>query len=341
MLIHPWAGPTLMALQPDLGRWVTEVFEWVIDAHSSEAYASRDCMLANVSVRLSMPINQIDLFTTALHSTSGVNESAARVYVSETLPRELWKRSPIRYGDIDGRGAVRGSESGEWAVAWNSGQFTLSIMNREKCVVVYIKQGAFPISEVGGPLRTPAHWLASEMNTAFVHAAAVDWGGRAVVLGGPSGAGKSTFSLNALNAGLGILGDDYVVVDHFDTRPSVYSSYRTIKFKVSQRLPNRERGIDLHNGKRALLMQPNHIIRKSSIFAVALIDQHGPALPEEVDRANAARVLATSTILQVPLYARLILAETASIATAVPCYRVGWTLNPKTTRRAIEIMVGI
>jgi hypothetical protein len=310
-----------------------------MDAHAGEAFASRDCVLANVNTRLSMPIDRVQIFTTALHSISSEKKPPARVFVSESLPRELWQKSPIRYGDIDGRGAVEGSESGACAVAWNSGQFTLSIMDRANGVVAYIKQGGFPVSEVGGPLRTPAHWLASEMHMAFVHAAAVDFGGRAVVLGGPSGAGKSTFSLSALHAGLRIVGDDYVVVDHVDTHPNVYSSYRTIKAKKTGPLPNFEPGMDLHNGKQAFLLESNQMSRESSIFALAVMDPHGPSLPEPIDSASAARVLATSTILQVPLYARLILAKTASIAATVPCYRVGWLANPETTRRAVEIMV--
>lgn len=55
-------------------------------------------------------------------------------------------------------------------------------------------------------------WRAPSRGTLVLHAAGVVIGGRAFVLAGAEGAGKSTFARVAAEAGVGVLGDDLVVV---------------------------------------------------------------------------------------------------------------------------------
>jgi hypothetical protein len=290
-------------------------------------------------MRVSVPTESSSVFITALHGACADRESNIDVFVFDHLPQTLWQSSPIRYGDIDGRGGVSGSEEGRYAVAWNSGQFNLTVMDRESRLLAYIKEGGFPPSEIGGPLRTPMHWLVSEHRSAFMHAAALELDGRSVLVCGPSGAGKSTFAQYALVGGAQVVGDDYVIVNDSSSGFVCYSAYRTIKSKQENPSVPCATSYDLHNGKHAYVLDSDRLRLKSPIAAVAVVDSSAGLHPERIVPAVAARVLATSTMLQVPLYAQLIMRTAASVTTATPCYRVGWVDSAIDATSVIQDMV--
>lgn len=328
-----------MALQPEIEEWARRVLDWVIAAHGAAEFEQCDVLLAGISVRVSSPKKLSLTFTKALYQSQTESDVATWILVSNDLPGALWESSPIRYGDIDGRGSVAGSEMGDLAVAWNSGQFILTIMDRRTRVVAYVKQGDFHPSEIGGPLRTPLHWLVSETGATLLHAAAVVKDDKAVLIGGPSGAGKSTFALGALESGLPIIGDDYVILRDAVTHSQVFSSYRTVKSIGGQHNLDAGPSIDLHNGKQAILLDSTMQIEQAPLHAIAILDKDGPVTAELTDRAAATRVLSASTILQVPMYASQILSTTALAAERVPCYRIGWLNSPGAIRQAVETMV--
>lgn len=101
-------------------------------------------------------------------------------------------------------------------------------------------QGQLEAWELAAPLRNLWSLLArhSEPPAALLHAAAIDYGGRALLLTGPGGSGKSTTSLAALHQGARFLGDDFVWCSLASThpmssRPAVASLYRTAKLLPS------------------------------------------------------------------------------------------------------------
>ena len=340
MLTRRWAGRTLMVLRPDVEQWARGVLDSVEATHCEVRFDEVNVEIAGVSLLMSCDPQLTPMFSSAFFAAaSRVGDLSPRVYVSNAVPEELWKASPIRYGDIDGRGAVAGSERGDLAVAWNSGQFILSIMDRQERKVVYAKDTVFHPSEAGGPLRTPVHWLVSESGRAFFHAAAVVSDGKAVLLAGPSGAGKSTFAIRAIESGLPIVGDDYVVVALESKGPVVSPSYRTVKARADSQLPGVGPEFDLANGKTARLLDESVMVKKAPVVAIAVVDPGGPGSPKPVDGSVAARVLATSTILQVPLYAEHTLRMASSLASKVPCFRVGWLHSPESTRKVVQEIV--
>jgi len=330
-----------MALQPDIRSWAEEVLSWIVATHrnSPGRFTNHHRAVGDEQVWVSVPAQSSATFLTALHAVCAERESDINVFISEHVPQRLWQSSPIRYGDIDGRGGVAGSESGRYALAWNSGQFTLTIMDRESRVLAYAKEGGFPSSEIGGPLRTPLHWLVSEQGSAFMHAAALELDGRSVLVCGPSGAGKSTFTQHALVGGAQVAGDDYVIVRGAHDEFLCYSAYRTIKSKQEGPPELGVASYDLDNGKRAWVLDSEWLCRKSPICAVAVVGSSGGRHPERIEPAVAARVLSTSTMLQVPLYAELIMRTAASLTGAVPCYRIGWVDSPHDATESIRRMV--
>jgi len=329
-----------MALRPDIEHWARDTLDWIARTHHGSDFNEVHVDVAGQTIGVSCTPNQTEMFTSAfVPASSEVVDSPVRVRVSNSLPEWLWRASPIRYGDIDGRGAVIGSETGDLAVAWNSGQFTLSVMDRHTQALLYARDRDFHPSEMGGPLRTPIHWLVNESGRAFLHAAAVVANDKAVLVVGPSGAGKSTFTIRALEAGLPIIGDDYVVMGIESEEAVAMPSYRTVKSKSDSPLPGADPEFDLANGKRATLVDDEYLVKKAPIVAVVVLDSGGPMIPEEIDGAVAARILATSTALQVPLYAEHTLMMASALASRVPSFRVGWLNCAVSTRRTVEELV--
>lgn len=77
------------------------------------------------------------------------------------------------------------------------------------------------------PLRALLTWWFAGQGLLLCHGAAVGSPDGAVLLAGPGGAGKSTTALACFAAGLGYLGDDYVLVD--PTTRTVWSVYGSAK----------------------------------------------------------------------------------------------------------------
>lgn len=63
------------------------------------------------------------------------------------------------------------------------------------------------------PLRELLSWWFTDQGKLLAHSAAVSTGEGAALLVGPGGSGKSSTALACLAAGMGYLGDDYVIVD--------------------------------------------------------------------------------------------------------------------------------
>lgn len=315
-----------MPLRPDLHSWAGQVIDYA--THQGAGLERRCAALAGVDADVVCSARDVELFNQALFDGKESAEHRPVIFALDELPEELWRSSPITYGDLDGRGAVAGSDDGRFAISWNSGQFILTIMDRVGDVIAYIKQGGFPPSERGGPLRTPGHWLASEHSLTFVHAAALTLGNRAVVIGGSSGSGKSTLTLKALVGGARVVGDDYVVLETESAIPRVRAAYRTVKVHHEAGIGFFGVGFDLSNGKSAHVLNVNQMVEDAPVSACAVVDPDGPETPEPADPAWVARALAASTILQVPLYADHVLASVTRTTSRVPCFRIGWVSTP-------------
>ena len=113
-----------------------------------------------------------------------------------------------------------------------------SILERGRGEVIVNDPAAVPGWALSNPgLRVIDMW-ASRHGMLAAHASAFAFGNRAVLCLGPGGSGKTTLSVEAALAGLGFLGDDYVLADPGDgaCEPVVQGLYRSAKL-LPDRLP--------------------------------------------------------------------------------------------------------
>jgi hypothetical protein len=96
-----------------------------------------------------------------------------------------------------------------------------------------------PYYEKAAPMRMLLHWWCETAGRVLVHAAAIGWASKALLLAGRGGSGKSTTAILAAHSGFSFLGDDYVVLDNA-RGPAVWSAYNSIKFRweMLERFPS-------------------------------------------------------------------------------------------------------
>ena len=107
---------------------------------------------------------------------------------------------------------------------------TATLYDAVQGTVIYwsLSASGFSYHETSLPLRLMWRWWLEPRGLWLTHAAAIATEHGAVLVAGPGGMGKSTTALACLNAGLGYLGDDFVLV-RIEPVPRVYSLYCSAK----------------------------------------------------------------------------------------------------------------
>jgi hypothetical protein len=138
--------------------------------------------------------------------------------------------SPRPWVDFTGRGNIWGFDSSRYRSAYLWGESSINIMDREKALAVFWVRSAqhLPPWVLAAPLRSILHWWMEMNNRQLVHAAAVGYGGRGVLLPGRGGSGKSSTSLTCLQNGFDFVSDDYLALA-LDPKPRAYRLYSTAK----------------------------------------------------------------------------------------------------------------
>lgn len=138
--------------------------------------------------------------------------------------------SPRPWLDFTERGNIWGFHSSRYRSAYQWGEGSVSVMDRQKRRAVYWvpSHKDLPVWVQASPLRGILHWCMELNGRQLVHAAAVGQDGNGVLLPGRGGSGKSSTSLACLLAGLDFLGDDYLALA-LDPEPRIYCLYSTAK----------------------------------------------------------------------------------------------------------------
>ena len=91
---------------------------------------------------------------------------------------------------------------------------TISVFHPGWCrgVIWMWDMSLLPYWAAATPWRLMLSWCADTFDAEFIHAACVYRDDRALLLVGPSGAGKSTTALLASEEGMGLVGDDFLLV---------------------------------------------------------------------------------------------------------------------------------
>jgi len=137
---------------------------------------------------------------------------------------------PWTTADLGPMGIVEGLKETGLRALWDYRRRVIHALDIEAGfgVVIVADANNVPGWEQTFPFRNLLHWWAVQHDGVLIHGAAVAGDEGAMLMVGDSGAGKSTTSLSGSEAGLKLLGDDFVCVT-FGAQPAVHSLYASAK----------------------------------------------------------------------------------------------------------------
>jgi hypothetical protein len=228
-------------------------------------------------------------------------------------------------------GAVRGhnDELVRTVVDHGSGTVTVADLAAAVAVVWAASARALPDWWRAQPLRSLLGSILARPGRHVVHAGAVGFDGRAVMLAGAGGAGKSTLAVTCLEAGMHYLGDDYVLLSAGHP-PLAHALYATAKLdrRSLEALPELEPHAIFQGGDKAVLnlaaLRPSLLRRKMPIVAIATPRFGGGAQSaiRPVAAAIPYRALAISTVFQGQDGAQPAMSLLAEVVRTVPTYEL-------------------
>lgn len=242
------------------------------------------------------------------------------------MPPPAW--GPDAWG---AKGEIAGFNDDRVRTVYDPGTEILHVYDVERSAAVYWAPAArtIPWWESSFPLRTILHWWSASSSRQPVHSGAIARGGVGVLVAGPSGSGKSTTTLACLEAGLGYLGDDYVMLDV--DAPTVVSLYSTAKLEPDnlRRFPDLARLVanpDKLDEQKAMLFlhehRPDQLVRRAPVGAVLLprIAHTTRTTLAPAPAGAAMSALAPTTLFQLPGYGREVHAKCSRLVRSVPSY---------------------
>jgi hypothetical protein len=251
--------------------------------------------------------------------TSRITPAFAHLpHVSDETPADLtvllWDTASTGQPlpDLGPYAAVAGSpvtpilHGGGQSFVFHAFENAMSYLDYEERLGVYLVEDAstLPPWERACPLRALLTWWLAPQDLLLAHGAAISSAEGAVVLAGPGGSGKSTAALSCFKAGMGYMGDDYVLLD--PRSRSVWSVYGSAKLA------------DEHLARFPGLMQP---------------ETPGPADPADAKRVGWPAAVRPLAMLSAPVRAivvPVVALGTACTLTPVPASRALMAVAPLT-----------
>lgn len=245
---------------------------------------------------------------------------------------------------LAGRREIRGLNGARIRSVFHLGPDILSLLDNVRNEAIYWIEDAtaIPYYETGYPLSVLLNWWLAGRGRYFVHAATIGRPDGGVLLTGKGGSGKSTTTLACLFSTLGIVGDDYAVVD--PARAHAFSLYNSIKLK-SLRDVGRFPGIadtvsnlarvqaeadseDSEDGEKALIFLHRYfrerLLLELPLKAILVPRIHAEAKTRitPAPAALALKALAPSTLLQLPGNAHDAFRALVAMVRRIPAYEI-------------------
>lgn len=217
--------------------------------------------------------------------------------------------------DVGPGGLVRGSAVGAVIAVHEgySGAVTLADLGTRAILHRVRERRAVTWWERAAPLRAALFMALGGPRRHLVHAGAIgdDRGG--VLLVGPRGSGKTTAAVAAVSHGLGLAGDDYVLLEA-DRDPCAVSLYSTIAI-CSSGGGDEKTVVDV-----AAL--PGGSVRATLPVRALVVPsiRGGRARVRRVSPGLALRAWAPTTVFQLPFDSGTVIASLADVVRKVPCF---------------------
>jgi hypothetical protein len=240
-------------------------------------------------------------------------------------------RFPWSIHDVGPGGLVRGADPDHLLAVHEtySGALTMVASAARPTLHRVPHRDRLPWWERSAPLRPSLFWALGGEGRDLVHAAAVGDDRGAVLLVGARGSGKTTVALAALNAGLGFVADDYLLL-HSAGRPEVFSLYGTASVRAE---PPAEPKTVLDVG--ALVAGS---LRESLPVRAVVAPRicGGRTGLRRASPAEALRAWAPSTIFHMPFDGGAVFAALAAVVRQVPCYALDVGDDPAELASAVD-----
>lgn len=242
---------------------------------------------------------------------------------------------------LAGRREIRGLNGTRIRSVFHLGPDILSLLDNGRNEAIYWVEDAtaIPYYETGYPLSVLLNWWLAGRGRYFVHAATIGRPDGGVLLTGKGGSGKSTTTLACLFSTLGIVGDDYAVVD--PARAHAFSLYNSIKLKslrdvgrfpgIADAVSNLDRvQAEAHSedGEKALIFLHRHfhehLLLDLPLKAILVPRIHAEAETRitPAPAALALKALAPSTLLQLPGNAHDAFRALVAMVRRIPAYEI-------------------
>jgi hypothetical protein len=297
----------LPATEQDQARFFSSLREGFAAASARTGEIVRDFRIAGTSVRLRFAGEAlIPAIVTGLAGAVREGGDGCEICVWDSESTGVPLAPPPRpWKDFTGRGNIWGFDSDRYRSAYHWGEGSVNAMDRQTRQAVYWVPSHEHLPEWvwSSPLRSILHWWMELNGRQLVHAAAVGYAGRGVLMPGRGGSGKSSTSLACLLAGMDFVADDYLALA-LDPEPRVYRLYSTAKLDA--------RSLDLYPGLGPAMRRPGfdkavlyledefgEQLRDSLPLTLVLQPQLsglpettlGPVEPCEIERALACETL--------------------------------------------------
>jgi hypothetical protein len=184
------------------------------------------------------------------------------------------------------------------------------------------------------PLRQILGAWAEHLGLTMVHAGAVGFGGKGVLLVGRGGSGKSTTVLACLEAGASSAGDDYVLIEA-GAAPVAHSLYANMRLFESQarRFPFLLPAVDSvapgNDGTPKLttniaIHRPERMTAALPLTAVVVprVAAGGATRLYRENGGTALFAMAPNTLQQIDRQSRIAFERMARLCKALPCWRL-------------------
>jgi len=210
-------------------------------------------------------------------------------------------------------------------------------MNTRRALLWIADAGRLPVWEGAAPFKQFLQWSLVDTTLSMLHGGAVSHSHQGLLLLGPGGSGKSTTVAACLQAGLGVCGDDLVVVDRSARGWVVHALYNSIKL-----FPNAAIAVpSMLKGAPSRECGDKRSIRYSDVAAGALVHttplralMHCKITANKTSRlipvapAEMLKAVGPPTVFLLRGREAHILKEVSALVRALPCMRLELGTNP-------------